>query len=133
MTSTNALPMPVAEALANGAPRNLGTLAATATARGWGAMVERDGDAWTLVIATPSDSRTGRYTWVGGKWGKNTHGYRATVAFYESGREAGARRRRSFRRSSGPGGRRRGARGGGGGEAFRIKATLAHDRVAKRS
>ncbi|WP_069874822.1 DNA cytosine methyltransferase [Streptomyces malaysiensis] len=78
--------MPVAEALENGAPRNLGALAGTATRRGWGAMVERDAtqDVWTLVIAAPSDSRTGRYTWRAGKWAKNAHGYRETVAWYRS-------------------------------------------------
>ncbi len=87
MTSTNALPMPVAEALANGAPRNLGALAATATARGWGAKVERDGDAWTLVIASPADSRTGRYTWRAGKWAAAV-GYRVTVGWYRSDPDA---------------------------------------------
>ncbi len=88
MTSTNALPMPVAEALANGAPRNLGALASTATARGWGAMVERNGDAWTLVVSTPSDSRTGRYTWRAGKWATAGRGYRDTVAWYRSAPDA---------------------------------------------
>ncbi|MFD9151273.1 DNA cytosine methyltransferase [Streptomyces diastaticus] len=87
MTSTNALPMPVAEALADGAPRNLGALAATATARGWGATVERDGDAWTLVIASPADSRTGRYTWRAGKWAAAV-GYRVTVGWYRSAPDA---------------------------------------------
>ncbi|MFH8986352.1 hypothetical protein [Streptomyces varsoviensis] len=85
--TTNALPMPVAEALANGAPRNLGALATTATRRGWGAMVERDQerDAWTLILATPSDRRALRYTWRAGKWSaSNAHGYRETLAFHRS-------------------------------------------------
>ncbi|MFE4496054.1 hypothetical protein ACFRKD_26735 [Streptomyces niveus] len=82
--TANSLPIPVASAMENGAPRNLGALAATATGRGWGAMVERDGDAWTLIISTPADSRTARYTWVGGKWGKNEAGYRETLAFFRS-------------------------------------------------
>ncbi|MEH0424779.1 hypothetical protein [Streptomyces sp. B21-083] len=86
MTST-ALPMPVADALSSGAPRNLGTLATTATRRGWGAMVERDQerDAWTLILATPSDRRALRYTWRAGKWlASNAHGYRETLAFHRS-------------------------------------------------
>ncbi|MCX5426131.1 DNA cytosine methyltransferase [Streptomyces sp. NBC_00078] len=136
MTSTNALPMPVAEALANGAPRNLGALAATATARGWGAMVERDGDAWTLVIATPSDSRTGRYTWVGGKWGKNTHGYRATVAFYQSDASGAPRAEAPVEVPAvevvpDPVADAEERAEAEAAEAFRIKATRAHDRVAK--
>ncbi|MFH9735835.1 DUF3560 domain-containing protein [Streptomyces sp. NPDC017260] len=85
MTTTPALPMPVAEALAEGAPRNLGALAGSATDRGWGAMVERDGDVWTLVIATPQDSRTERYTWRAGKWStSNPRGYRAALNFYRA-------------------------------------------------
>ncbi|MFD4020605.1 DNA cytosine methyltransferase [Streptomyces sindenensis] len=84
MTVTTA-PQSVTSALENGAPRNLGALAAAAIGSGWGAMVERDEtrDEWTLVIAIASDSRTGRYTWRAGKWiTANTHGYRETLAFY---------------------------------------------------
>ncbi|MFD7688725.1 hypothetical protein, partial [Streptomyces sp. NPDC059781] len=89
MTSTSA-PMPVADALSAGAPRTLGALAAAATGCGWGVMVERDAtaDAWTLVVATPSDSRTGRYTWRAGKWATAGRGYRETVAWYRSGMES---------------------------------------------
>ncbi|MFD9171385.1 hypothetical protein ACFWCP_19890, partial [Streptomyces diastaticus] len=89
MTSTSA-PMPVADALSAGAPRTLGALAAAATGCGWGVMVERDAtaDAWTLVVATPSDSRTGRYTWRAGKWATAGRGYRETVAWYRSGMQS---------------------------------------------
>ncbi|MGO4758330.1 hypothetical protein AB4212_58655, partial [Streptomyces sp. 2MCAF27] len=90
MTAT-ALPMPVAEALIEGAPRNLGALAGAATDRGWGAMVERDGDVWTLVIATPTDFRTERYTWRAGKWATSGQGYRETVAWYRSAAGAAPR------------------------------------------
>lgn len=84
--TVNSAPMSVTSAMENGAPRNLAALAATATRRGWGAMVERDEmrDAWTLVIATPSDSRTGRYTWRAGKWATAGAGYRETAAWYRS-------------------------------------------------
>ncbi|GHH56048.1 hypothetical protein [Streptomyces candidus] len=90
MTSTTTVRMPVADALLAGAPRTLGALAAAATGCGWGVMVERDAtaDAWTLVVATPSDSRTGRYTWRAGKWATASHGYRETVTWYRSGMES---------------------------------------------
>ncbi|MGW5336239.1 hypothetical protein [Streptomyces bauhiniae] len=90
MTSTTSAPMPVADALSAGAPRTLGTLAVAATGCGWGVMVERDAtaDEWTLVVATPSDSRTGRYTWRAGKWATVGRGYRDTVAWYRSGMQS---------------------------------------------
>ncbi|MFJ2067230.1 DNA cytosine methyltransferase [Streptomyces albidoflavus] len=99
-------------------------------------MVERDGDAWTLVIATPSDSRTGRYTWVGGKWGKNTHGYRATVAFYESDASGAPRAEAPVEVPAvevvpDPVADAEERAEAEAAEAFRIKATRAHDRVAK--
>ncbi|TLQ38825.1 DUF3560 domain-containing protein [Streptomyces marianii] len=81
--TTTTVPMPVAEALAEGAPKNLGALAGAATGRGWGAMVERNGDAWTLVIT--GVSRTERYTWRAGKWvSSNPRGYRAALAHYRA-------------------------------------------------
>ncbi|MDJ0345515.1 DUF3560 domain-containing protein [Streptomyces sp. H10-C2] len=138
MTSTNALPMPVTEALALGAPRNLGALAATATARGWGAMVERDGGAWTLVIGSPSDPRTGRYTWAGGKWAGNAHGYRETVAFYQSD-ATGTPRLNAMGAPAvdvvpdpvADAEESAEAEAAEAAEAFRVKATRAHDRVTK--
>ncbi|MFJ3673621.1 DUF3560 domain-containing protein [Streptomyces sp. NPDC090106] len=48
-------------------------------------MVERDGDAWTLVIAAPTDSRSERYTWRAGKWSvSNPRGYRAALTYYRT-------------------------------------------------
>ncbi|WP_435596533.1 DUF3560 domain-containing protein [Streptomyces albogriseolus] len=48
-------------------------------------MVERDGDVWTLVIATPQDSRAERYVWRAGKWStSNPRGYRAALNFYRA-------------------------------------------------
>ncbi|GAA1293058.1 hypothetical protein GCM10009647_003480 [Streptomyces sanglieri] len=84
------LPIPVSEALSINAPLNLGKLAAAATDRGWGAVVERaeERDAWTLVVSAPSDSRTGRYTWCMGKWATGGRGYRDTVAWYRSATDA---------------------------------------------
>ncbi|MFD7623373.1 hypothetical protein [Streptomyces sp. NPDC059802] len=82
------LPMPVSEAI--NAPLNLGKLAAAATDRGWGAMVERaeERDAWTLVVSAPSDSRTGRYTWCRGKWATAGRSYRDTMAWFRSATDA---------------------------------------------
>ncbi|MER8039352.1 DNA cytosine methyltransferase [Streptomyces hydrogenans] len=55
-------------------------------------MVERDAaaDMWTLVVATPSDSRISRYTWRAGKWAVKGRGYRDTVEWYRSAMDASA-------------------------------------------
>ncbi|MGV9315160.1 DUF3560 domain-containing protein [Streptomyces sp. NPDC003691] len=133
--------MSVGSALENGAPRNLGALAGAATRRGWGAMVERaeTRDEWTLVVATPSDSRTGRYVWRAGKWVTfNTHGYRETVAFYRTDTDGAPRANTPAETPAAaanivpdPVADAQERADAEAAEAFRVKATRAHDRVTK--
>ncbi|MYT25998.1 DUF3560 domain-containing protein [Streptomyces sp. SID7760] len=133
--------MSVSSALENGAPRNLGALAAAATRRGWGAMVERveARDEWTLIVATPSDSRTGRHVWRAGKWVTfNTHGYRETVAFYRTGTDGAPRANTPAETPAAaadvvadPVADAQEHADAEAAEAFRVKATRAHDRVTK--
>ncbi|MFF4392984.1 DUF3560 domain-containing protein [Streptomyces sp. NPDC001552] len=139
--SVNSAQMSVSSALENGAPRNLGALAAVATRRGWGAMVERAEarDEWALVVATPSDSRTGRYVWRAGKWEtSNTHGYRETVAFYRTGTDGAPRANTPAEAPAvapdivaDPVADAQERADAEAAEAFRVKATRAHDRVTK--
>ncbi|MFI9005478.1 hypothetical protein [Streptomyces sp. NPDC053541] len=109
-------------------------------------MVERDGDVWTLVIATPQDSRTERYVWRAGKWStSNPRGYRAALAFYRTEADGAPRATVADTAPVAPvdtpecgecadgscvdcvaeAADRKGV------EEFRVKATKAHDRVSE--